>query len=506
MTLAEHIKSLRETVGKGYTRPDPARLDVLVKALWDTPHALEYLRSSRGLLDKTIAHFKLGFDTSTNAITIPIFKGDLLVNIKYRLLDNPEGQRYTGERDAEMWLFNEDGVGVAMRERKGVLIVEGEFDCMAVWQTGNHNVVAPSGGKDSFGLWLAELDKVKKIFIGFDNDAGGKQSATKMAERLGEERCLDINYQDCKDANEFMLKHTKDEFIDLFKSAKNFAQREYKNMGEVIDTLALGERRYVESEFMPKIRFKNGWMAVISGRTNVGKTSYTMNIANELADKGIPVLVMPFERGIETVGERLLQVRYKSTEQDFDLYTKDEWDVVRDDVKDLPIYFAMPKRENVVECMVKSARFFDAKVIIVDHLDYLVRQIGSGSRAEAISDTLQQMKRMAEDNGIILLIVSHVRKPAFSGFTPRTRIPDMEELKGSSSSYQDSEAVLMLSQTENDGEILVDVQKNKGPMTRTIFDVNTMTGVFVRTLKTVPTAAEKLVAKKEAEKIWKEGF
>jgi len=64
---------------------------------------------------------------------------------------------------------------------------------------------------------------------------------------------------------------------------------------------------------IPYIEFEEDWIAVISGVSNAGKTTHVLNIANELGDKNIPVLILPFERGIKTVGKRFLQVRTDKT-------------------------------------------------------------------------------------------------------------------------------------------------------------------------------------------------
>ncbi len=63
---------------------------------------------------------------------------------------------------------------------------------------------------------------------------------------------------------------------------------------------------------------------------------------------------------------------------------------------------------------------------------------------------LQEFKSMAQEFGIIFIIVHHIKKPAGVG-TIKTK-PRKEDLKGSSSIYQDPEAVVMLSSPE-DGKI-----------------------------------------------------
>jgi len=476
--IGDRIQSLRDTMGVSYIKPDPAKVDTLVVALWQSQHAIDYLVKSRNLTEETIRHFKLGFDTSTNAISIPVYKGGELVNIKYRRIDPQEKSKYIGESGAEAWLFNEEGVEVG-RKRGRILVVEGEIDCMSAWQAGVTNVVSPSAGKDSFGVWLEQIDSIPSIYIAYDNDEGGKSGARKLADRLGNDKCFDINYPDVKDANEFLMKHTPTEFRELLKEAKPFIRQQFKTVGDIIHQLRTGVDGSIQTQFIPGVKFQRGWMAVISGRTNVGKTSYVMNIANDLASQGVGVLIMPFERGIESVGERFLHVRYKSSQQDFALKNDNEWDKIINDVIDLPVHFAMPDKEEIIDFIVRSKRYFDTKVVIVDHLDYLVRQLSGGNRGDAIADTLQQLKKVAEDAGVVLMIVSHIRKIERPGdFIARSKRPNIEDLKGSSSLYQDPEVVVMLSETQEDGEIFVDVLKNKGEMLGRAYNFDKSTGEY----------------------------
>ena len=498
--ISEKLQSIRETLGREYSRPDISKLDSLIKNLWDTTDGLDYLKK-RGLNDETIRHFKLGFQTSPSAIAIPVFKNDELVNIKYRFLE-PVDNKYSGEHGAESWVFNQDGIHEA--SKKGfVLVVEGEFDAMSAWQAGVKNVVSPSAGKDSFGGWLELIDNIPRIYIGYDNDEPGKMAARKMAERLGQDRCYSIDYGDCKDPNEFLTKHSVDEFREVLKSSKPFTRQQFKTMGDVIESLRKGEVATISSKFMPQINFEKGWMGIISGRSNVGKTSYVMNIANEFANHNIPTLILPFERGIDSVGRRFLQIREDAGLTELAMYKDEDWDRVMKDASGLPIYFAMPDKDHTVEFISKSKKYFDIQVVIIDHLDYMVRQLSSGSRGDAIMDTLQKLKRIAEDSGIVLLIVSHVRKTERpGGFIARTRKPNIEDLKGSSSLYQDPEVVIMLSETNSLNEISVDVLKNKGEMGDGIYTFNPSTGVYGKTFKHSTSPREIAQVQEASDDLW----
>ena len=149
-TITEKIKSLGDQLGAVYTRPNPERLAHYQLMLMGNDTAMQYLSQARNLTVDTIKHFGLGFDTDKQAIAIPVYKKGELINIKYRFL-NPTSAKYIGERNAEVWLYNDEGIEEA-KKKGGVLIVEGEFDCMSAWQAGIKNVVSPASGKDSYGM------------------------------------------------------------------------------------------------------------------------------------------------------------------------------------------------------------------------------------------------------------------------------------------------------------------------------------------------------------------
>lgn len=471
--LSERVKSIREQIGADYRKPLPESVKMFSDALEVNDRAMNYLTNERKLTTETIKHFKLGYDTHRDAISIPIFKRGELVNIKYRLLE-PKDIRYTSEQGCETWIFNEDGIYYG-KQKKAILVTEGEFDCMSAWQAGIPHVVSPAAGKDSYGVWIEYFDEIPRVYIAYDNDAPGKETSIKLANRLGVERCFEVLYPDgIKDANEFFVEHNIEDFKELIKKAIPFYSHSFKGVGDIVKSLRENKQETLSLEHIPKVKIEKDWMIMISGVSNVGKTSYVMNLVDELANKGIPTLVLPFERGIESVGKRFLQVKFDLTLDSFTMQNDEDWSKMIGKCIDLPVYFALPKKENVIETIIKSKRIFDTRVVVIDHLDYLIRHV-SGNKESEIGNTLQDLKRVAEENKIILLIVSHIKKIDNPGGWKTQRKPVMEDLKGSSSLYQDPEVVVMLS-SEEAGVLDVDIQKNKGEMSKGSFNFDVSTG------------------------------
>lgn len=466
------IKSLGDTVNGSYIRPDIKLVVKYRDALKDSPEALAYLHDERGLSDDTIAHFRLGYDEERAAIAIPIFKDGNLINIKYRIL-HPTGPKYLSESGAETWIYNEAGIVAANKFQK-ILIVEGEFDLMSVWQAGIKNVVSPASGKNSYGPWIEYLDKIKEVYIAYDNDAPGRETAKEMAERIGTDKSYEVKYPEgIKDANEFFRKYTPDDFKGLTRAARPYYSHTFKGMGDIIEGLRNQREDTLQVPFVPKVQLEKDWLVVLSGRSNVGKTTYALNVADWLATEGHPVLVMPFERGIESVGKRFLQVKFDKTLNEFKEATSDEWDGMTRECVETPVYFALPKKDEIVETIVKARRYFNVKHVVIDHLDYIVRN-STQSKESEIGQTLQELKRTAEENKVIMWIVTHVRKIDTAGSLLK-KTPGIEDLKGSASLYQDPECVIMLGSDE-DGTIDVNIVKNKGEMTSQTFDFNVSTG------------------------------
>ena len=464
------IQSLEDTLNVKKKGIDETLAQKYIEDL--SEKALSYLQNERGLSLDTIKHFNLGYDKVRDAISIPLYKRGILQAIKYRFIEDSE-KRYDYEKGGQNWIYNEEGIDYA-RKSGGVVIVEGEFDCMSVWQSGIKNVVSPASGKDSYGVWIEQLDTIPKILIAYDNDTAGKSTAIKMSERLGTAKCYEVVYPDnVVDANDYFKKYNIDNFKELAKKATPFYKYEFKGIGDIIDSLRREQEEKIILSCIPNVKFEKDCLAVISGSTNVGKTSYILNIADELTRKGIPTLVLPFERGIESVGKRFLQVKFNKTMDEFAHLETKEWEDIIKDCIETPVYFALPKRGELIPTVVKSKRLFDTRVVIVDHLDYIIRNVAGNKEAE-IANTLQALKRVAEENKIIMMIVTHIRKVE-NGRGMLKRDPTMEDLKGSSSLSQDPEVVLMLTRPE-EGTMRVAVLKNKGEMETKDYGFNFRSG------------------------------
>lgn len=479
----DKIQSLRNTIGGNYSKPKVSDMAMFRNQLSEYSIAMDYLRINRNLSDETIKSFMIGYDYYRNNIAIPESKNGELVNIGYRSLEQDPKIKYQKERGCENWIFNERALEIA-KKKQGILIVSNQFDCMSAWQAGFENVVSVPVGKGSYGEWIELFDTIPKVYIAFENTKQSKKFALDLAERIGTDKSYEVIFpEDIVDCNHFFKQHDSNEFKDLIREARPFYKYKFQGLRDVIDSIKEKTDNVLKIKCIPYIEFEQDWLTILSGTSNIGKTSIGLNIASELSQRGIPNLVLPFERGIRTVGKRFLQVHLNKSQGELDSFADSDWDNIVGELVDLPLYFSVPSRDEIKETVAKAKKLFNIKVIIVDHLDYLVRKSNDNHNVET-SNTLQEFKSLAQEHNIIFIIIHHIKKQ--EGVGGAVKKPKMEDLKGSSSIYQDPEAVIMLSSPEK-GQLEVDIVKNKGPMGSRVFEFNQMTGVVGKDITDIPS-------------------
>jgi twinkle protein len=86
---------------------------------------------------------------------------------------------------------------------------------------------------------------MKKIVLAVDSDAPGKALEQELGRRLGVERCWRVQWpEDCKDANDVLLKHGPNELHVILDSAKPWPIEDVVYPGDLsADLLSLRDQR-----------------------------------------------------------------------------------------------------------------------------------------------------------------------------------------------------------------------------------------------------------------------
>jgi len=154
-----------------------------------------------------------------NTIKFNYFIGGELINIKYR-----DGRKnFKLFKGAEKVFYNIDStVGY-----DSCVIVEGEMDVLALHEAGITNAISvPNGATlntnnlDYLDNCIDYFEDKDKIILAVDSDEAGLALQAELIRRLGSEVCYIATFDDCKDANEYLLKYGKQKLAERVASAR----------------------------------------------------------------------------------------------------------------------------------------------------------------------------------------------------------------------------------------------------------------------------------------------
>ena len=182
---------------------------------------------ARGISSKTLIDLQVGegleympqTGKQENTIKFNYFMGDQLINIKYR-----DGRKnFKLYKGAEKIFYNINSiVGYDY-----CIITEGEMDVLALHEAGIPNSISVPNGATLNSNNLDYLDNCidyfedkEKIILAVDSDEAGQALQAELVRRLGAEVCYLASFDDCKDANEYLIKHGPERLSEIISRAR----------------------------------------------------------------------------------------------------------------------------------------------------------------------------------------------------------------------------------------------------------------------------------------------
>jgi twinkle protein len=212
-TFQLHTYKRKGRAERDYIKPEIQK----VKAVVDK--TLEWF-NTRGISKDTLDELKVSTGKEympqtgkpENTIQFNYYVGGELTNIKYR----DARKNFKLYKGAEKVFYNIDSIV----GHKDCIIVEGEMDVLALHEAGVSNVISvPNGATlntnnlDYLDNCIDYFEDKEKIIIAVDSDAAGQALQAELIRRLGAEVCYLATFDDCKDANEYLLKYSAKELL-----------------------------------------------------------------------------------------------------------------------------------------------------------------------------------------------------------------------------------------------------------------------------------------------------
>jgi len=221
-TLQLHTYQRKGASDKDYVRPE------ISKYLCVKDKVTEWFES-RGISQQTLDELKVGQGSeympqtgkSENTIQFNYIIGDQLINIKYR-----DGRKnFKLYKGAEKIFYNINSV----IGYDSCIITEGEMDVLAFHEAGVKNVISVPNGATLTHNNLDYLDNCidyfedkTKIILAVDTDEPGLALRSELVRRLGAEVCFLVDFKECKDANEYLIKHGKEKLQECITKARAY--------------------------------------------------------------------------------------------------------------------------------------------------------------------------------------------------------------------------------------------------------------------------------------------
>lgn len=210
-----------------------------------------------------------------------------LINIKFR----GKNKDMKLAKDAELIFYNLD----AIQETEDCVIVEGEVDCLSLYEAGIYNCVSVPNGANSNLKYIDNCYEYfinkKKIVIATDNDEAGRKLRDELMFRFGVDRCYMVDFpEDCKDSNDVLVKHGKDVLKKVIENATQIpiegltAYNERKN--RLLDLYENGIPSGTPCGiygFDEYLRFQGGLVTMITAPPSSGKSEFLDYIISSLA-------------------------------------------------------------------------------------------------------------------------------------------------------------------------------------------------------------------------------
>lgn len=224
--------------------------------------------------------------------------------------------------------------------------------------------------------------------------------------------------------------------------------------------------------------FQKGDLIVIGGRPSMGKTAFTLNIAQHVGlELREPIAIFSLEMSKEQLALRMLcseaMVNSNSIRKGF--IRKEDWHKLTSAASNLtgaPIFIDDSSSITVLELRAKARRLKMEHGLSLIIVDYLQLMKGKGSferREQEISDISRSLKGLAKELSVPVIAVSQLNRSVESRRPPKPMLADLRE---SGAIEQDADVILFLYRPEvyekdnpaNKGKAEVDIAKQRnGP-------------------------------------------
>ena len=448
-TFQLHTYERKGSSEKEYIRPTEVTITPV-----DNTRVDDWFKS-RGISKKSIQDLKISegkewmpqTQQAENTIKFNYFMGEQLINIKYR----DARKNFKLYKGAEKVFYNINNiVGYDT-----CIIVEGEMDVLSFHEAGIHNSISvPNGATlnsnnlDYLDNCIDYFDDKQKIILAVDKDEPGQALQQELVRRLGAEVCFLIDFQDCKDANEYLLKYGKEKLHGLVLQAKAVPLENVTTFrdieGEITDFVKNGFKRGYQvglSNFDSIFSTYTGQFITVTGIPSSGKSDFVdqMVVGYNQNYDWKTAFASPENAPTYLHAHKIMRKVWQDMPRKDDIGT-DKWNAVADHVND-NFFFIDMERYTLDSVLRKGAELVKRKGIKCLVIDPFNKIRDVDSNLEDVNrytmEYLSKIEIFAKKYDVLVFVVAHPTK-MYKDKDGKMEEPTMYNIKGGGEWYDAS--------------------------------------------------------------------
>lgn len=226
----------------------------------------------------------------------------------------------------------------------------------------------------------------------------------------------------------------------------------YDNLQKITSPETAEENKGIPTGFSLLDKYMTGLnksdLILIGARPAMGKTSFALNIARNIAVKAKKkVVFFSLEMGREQLAQRVLstEARVESQKMRTGELTDDDWSRIGQAtlaLNDAELYFDDTSTITVPEMKARVRKMRDVDCVIIDYLQLMTGTKRTESRVQEVSEITRSLKLMAKDLKIPVITCSQLSRSTEG--RGKSHKPQLSDLRESGSIEQDADIVLML--------------------------------------------------------------
>ena len=404
-----------------------------------------------------------------HAIQFNYFVGDQLVNVKYR-----DGRKnFKLYKGAEKVFYNINSiVGYEY-----CVIVEGEMDVLALHEAGITNAVSVPNGATLNTNNLEYLDNTidyfldqEKIIIAVDSDEAGQALQQELIRRLGTEVCYIATFDDCKDANEYLIKYGKESLVSRITAATPVPLENVTTFrdieGDVTDFVRNGFKPGFQvglRDFDSIFSTYTGQFITVTGIPSSGKSDFVdqMCVGYNQLYGWKTAYASPENQPTFLHAHKLMRKMWGGMPSEADINTE-KWNTIADMCNSSFYHIDMEKYtlEHVLKKGAELVKRKGIKCLVIDPYNKVRSAKPSTDVNQYTLDYLEQIDIFAKKYDVLVIVVAHPTKMYKDG-NGKIEEPTMYNIKGGGEWYDASYHGLLVHRDYDAQTVKVKVLKVK---------------------------------------------